>query len=470
MSNAVSLASAVAWYASAGVGLASPTLSASITAGMRTTDSSRGARRDVHFPGDTPVNLLRRWWDEAGGGRGRHHRSRRFTPAYRVTGGSKRRNDRSPIAGRSGTLAPTTEQRRVIAKPVEVRHSPATVTVASSDGSPVADPAARARSFERKGEAGRCDPPADVPPTPSSEGRFRVRAPRATLVRGASVDPLARSIRRRAAALATFAALLAGCTGAPTVSAPPSVGSSSVKAAPAAPPPATARPAASVTFPLSLTDDEGGTLALPAPPQKIASLTPAVTETLFRLRVAERVVGRVDDPTLYPPEAKDVPIVAKAGSVDVEKIVSLGADLVIAGGNGFNPPDAIAKLRSLKVPVLVVYAPDVDGVFKDIELIGDSVGERAAARALTASMPAGFDQVSAATANLPHPRTFYEIDATKEIFGPAKGSFLESMVRLAGGDPVTTGSTTAFSIPLERLVAADPELILLGDAAYGTKV
>src|SRR5207253_462745 len=82
--------------------------------------------------------------------------------------GAKRRDDPRPIADRSGTLAPTTEQRRVIAKPVEVRHSPATVTVASSDGSPVADPAARARSFERKGEAGRCDPPADVPPTSSS--------------------------------------------------------------------------------------------------------------------------------------------------------------------------------------------------------------------------------------------------------------------------------------------------------------
>jgi iron complex transport system substrate-binding protein len=289
-----------------------------------------------------------------------------------------------------------------------------------------------------------------------------------------SVDPLARSIRRRGAALATFAVLLASCAGAPTLSAPPSStgASAAVASGVASPSPSTsaATPGATVTFPLTLTDDEGGTVALPAPPQKIASLTPAVTETLFRLGAGDRAVGRVDDPFLYPPEAKDVPIVAKAGSVDVEKIVSLGADLVIAGGNGFNPPDAIAKLRSLKVPVLVVYASDVDGVFKDIELIGDSIGEPSPARDLTASMRAGFDQVSAATGSLPHPRTFYEIDATKEIFGPAKGSFLESMVRLAGGDPVTTGSTTAFSIPLERLVAADPELILLGDAAYGTKV
>ena len=41
------------------------------------------------------------------------------------------------------------------------------------------------------------------------------------------------------------------------------------------------------------------------------------------------------------------------------------------------------------------------------------------------------------------------------------------MIELAGGEPITTGSTTSFEIPLETLVTADPEVILLGDAAYG---
>ena len=41
------------------------------------------------------------------------------------------------------------------------------------------------------------------------------------------------------------------------------------------------------------------------------------------------------------------------------------------------------------------------------------------------------------------------------------------MIGLAGGTPITTGSKTDFSIPLEKLIAADPELILLGDGAYG---
>jgi iron complex transport system substrate-binding protein len=231
---------------------------------------------------------------------------------------------------------------------------------------------------------------------------------------------------------------------------------------------ATPSPAASAaTFPLTLTDDEGTDVELAAEPEKIVSLTPAATETLFALGVGDRIVGKVEDLSVYPPEAAPIPDVAKFGEVDVEQIVSLETDLVIAGGNSFNPPDKIAQLRSLDVPVLVVYAPDVETVFSDLELIGAAVGRSAEAKDLTASMRAGFDQVEAATSTLPKPRVFYELDASQKIYTAAEDSFLAEMIEVAGGEPITTGSTTNFEIPLETLVTADPEVILLGDAAYG---
>ena len=146
----------------------------------------------------------------------------------------------------------------------------------------------------------------------------------------------------------------------------------------------------------------------------------------------------------------------------------MNADLVIAGGNGFNKPDSLAQLRRLGVPVLVVYGADLEAVLHDIDLVGRSIGEPAGAAALLASMRAQFDAIQAATAALPHPRVFYELDATKEIYGPTDKSFIAEMIQFAGGTPVTTGSTTVFSIPLEKLVDADPEVIVLGDAAYGT--
>ncbi len=172
----------------------------------------------------------------------------------------------------------------------------------------------------------------------------------------------------------------------------------------------------------------------------------------------------------FPPAAKQITQVVKLGTVDIEKIVGLGADLVIAGGNGFNSPDAIAKLRSLGIPVVVVYASNVAGVFHDIDLVATAAGEGAAGASLVASLQAQEDAVVAAVAAAaaPRPRVFYELDATKEIYTFADGIEQDDLIRLAGGDPITTGSPTVFSIPLEKLIVADPELILLGDAAYGT--
>ena len=268
-------------------------------------------------------------------------------------------------------------------------------------------------------------------------------------------------------ALIAFAAVLFGaCTGAAASASPvPSV-APSVAVATAAPPSPSTSPAPA--FPASLTDDEGTAVAIPAEPQKIVSLTPAATETLFAIGAGDRVVAKVEDIANYPPAADALPVVATFNGVDTEKIVGLGADLVIAGGNFGTSPDAVSKLRSLGIPVLVVYAADVDRALKDIELIGSAVGEVDAAKDLTASMRAGFDQVSAATAGVTAPKVFYETGTDgATVFGIADDSVYEELITLAGGAPVTTGSAEKWDMATEKLVEADPQIILLGDGAYG---
>jgi cobalamin transport system substrate-binding protein len=287
------------------------------------------------------------------------------------------------------------------------------------------------------------------------------------------VSPSQRPAHRVAPPRALFAILaavvlvLAACTGG-TASIAPSA--SAVAVASATPIPTLAPtpvPTPAPAFPVTLTDDEGTAVTLPAAPKKIISLTPASTEILFALGAGPRVVATTDFDD-YPPAAVALPHVASFTAVDVEKIVGLNADLVIAGGNSFNPPEAIARLRSLKIPVVVVYAPDVAGVLKDVALIGAATGLVDPAAAMTKTMQAGFAAVSAATAGLPKPRTFYELDtSTGPIYTVADASFTQEMIGLAGGAPITTGSKTDFSIPLEKLIKADPQLILLGDAAYG---
>jgi iron complex transport system substrate-binding protein len=259
--------------------------------------------------------------------------------------------------------------------------------------------------------------------------------------------------------------VIAACSssGAARPSASPATVSPS---APASTPPS--EPSASAaSYPLHLVDDDGTALTLPAEPQRIVSLTPAETEILFALGAGDRVVGKVEDIANYPPEAADVPVMGRFDGVDVEQIVAADADLVLAGGGGGTPPEAIEQLRALGITVLVVYAESVEEDLDDIELIAAAVGKPAEGAEMVAKMRQKFDEVAAATADLEKPRVFVETGNQPAIYGIADDSVYAEMVELAGGQPVTTGSATNWEMPVERLVTEDPEIILLADANYG---
>jgi len=286
------------------------------------------------------------------------------------------------------------------------------------------------------------------------------------------VSPSPSSLNARLGVL--FAALvlaLAACSGTSASTAPSATPLATAATATVAPSP-TAVPTPVAAFPVTLTDDEGTAVTLPAEPEKIVSLTPAVTETLFAVGAGSRVVA-ADDSSDYPPEAKDLPDVVTFGTVDVEKIVALAPDLVIAGGAGFTSADSIAQLRAVGIPVLVVSTPSIDGIYKDIELVGSAAGEADAATAVTDKMRT--DMAAIATAakaesakTAKPPRVFYDVgylDATGQIYGPAEGSFLAEMVGMLGVD-VITGDKVTYEVPLETLISRDPEVIILGVNAF----
>ena len=263
-----------------------------------------------------------------------------------------------------------------------------------------------------------------------------------------------------------LSAILVACTQAApsSASAPASLPSPSAAAGAAS----TEAPSASTAgaFPVTLTDDEGTEVTIAAEPQKIVSLTPATTEILFTIGGGDRVVAKVEDVANFPPEAADIPIVATFNGVDVEKIVDLEADLVISAGSGLTQGDAVEQLRRANVPVLVIYPRTVDGGLAGIRLIGQATGLTETAESLAIGMEQRIDELErlAATAD-EKPRVFYEIDVTGGIFTPPADSIYGEMLVLAGSKPIS--GDASYSISLEELVAADPEVILLGDAADG---
>jgi iron complex transport system substrate-binding protein len=235
---------------------------------------------------------------------------------------------------------------------------------------------------------------------------------------------------------------------------------------PPVPPTLSISPAA-IAYPLTLTDDEGTAVTIPARPAHVISLSPANTEIAFALGAGDRMVGGTDADD-YPPEAAALPDVATYTGVLKEKVVNLEPDLVLAAGNGFNHPADIKALRDLGYPVVVVYAKSVDQVLSDIRLIGLALGVPDVAATMTADMETKLQTVSTAASALgSRPRTFYEIGSQPDIYGPAPDSFIADLIDMAAGDAITTGDPNVFSIPLERLVTADPEVIVVGDALYG---
>jgi iron complex transport system substrate-binding protein len=232
---------------------------------------------------------------------------------------------------------------------------------------------------------------------------------------------------------------------------------------------ASASPEAITSYPLTLTDDAGREVTIAADPEHIVSLAPSNTEIACALDSCDQLVG-VTDFDDYPPEVADVEKVVVFAQVDVEKVVAAEPDLVLAAGNELTATAVIDQLSELGVTVLVLYPESLDEVYANVELVGEVLDEQVAAGELVDAMRARVEAVEDAVAGAEPPRTFYEVSIFEgTIYTAGEGSFIASLIETAGGDPIT-GDALSTSIALEDLVAADPELILLGDAAYDTTV
>jgi iron complex transport system substrate-binding protein len=215
-----------------------------------------------------------------------------------------------------------------------------------------------------------------------------------------------------------------------------------------------------------VTDDDGRELTIDVEPARIVSLAPSNTEIVCALDACDRLVG-VTDFDDYPPEVADVDDVVIAATVDVELVVGAEPDLVLAAGNELTPAAVIEQLEALGLPVLVLYPETLDEVYADIELIGTALGQAPEAGELVADMQVRVDAVAAAVDGADRPLTLYEVFHSEgTTYTAGEGSFLASLLELAGSVPLTGDAQGVLAA--EDLVAADPELILLGTASYDT--
>ncbi len=263
-------------------------------------------------------------------------------------------------------------------------------------------------------------------------------------------------------------------TAAPTA-VPPPTAAATPTTAPTAAPAATAAPTAvPTTVAGGITDRAGRTVALAGAPQRIVSLAPSNTEILFALGLGPQVVA-VDDFTNFPAEAKNLPKVGGLNSnYNYEQIVALRPDLVLAAG--ITPPEVIEKFEGLKIPIAIanVTQTSFENVLADIEFVGKLTGRSQQAAEVTSVMRQRYKEITAkVAASSSKPRVYWELDATDAAkpYTVGPGSFVHDLIGLAGGTNVFSDASSPYpQVGLEQVVAADPEVIILSDAAYGITV
>ena len=263
----------------------------------------------------------------------------------------------------------------------------------------------------------------------------------------------------------SIAALIAACGG--TTDAPTSSLASSSPTVSGSPGSVNNPPTSEAAFPRTLVDDAGARVTIAAEPKRIVALTPASVETLATLGLVDRVVGLAEC-TCTPEALREIPTVASYAGVDVEAIVALEPDVVFVAAAPFTPAEAISALRAANLTLVTLNPTSVIGVMQTTQLIGDVVGATLPAADLVGSIEGEITALVSLVDPSVHPRVFYEIDATAAIYGLAPDDYAAELISLAGGVPVTSGSPGVYEISLEALIAAAPEVILLGDAAYGT--
>jgi cobalamin transport system substrate-binding protein len=229
-----------------------------------------------------------------------------------------------------------------------------------------------------------------------------------------------------------------------------------------APAPAQAQTPAS-DFPLSITDDSGTTTTFAAPPQRIVSLSPGLTEITFALGHGGDLVA-VDSYSDYPAEANEIqPRLNTYPNPSVETIVSLKPDVVLSLADS---DDSIGQMRGQGIPVLKLLPRDFDAAVQTIRELGRLFGSPDAGEAVATDMLTRRDAVVSAVADAPRPRVYEELDASEpdKPFVAGPNGFYGQVIDLAGGTnvfgdlPGDVGQVGA-----ESIVQRDPEVIVLTD-------
>ncbi|MEW6131260.1 MAG: cobalamin-binding protein [Acidobacteriota bacterium] len=210
---------------------------------------------------------------------------------------------------------------------------------------------------------------------------------------------------------------------------------------------------------ITITDELGRTLHVVANPQRIVSLAPSVTETLFALGVDEKVVG-VTSYCDYPQAAKSKVKVGDTLRPNLERIIALKPDLVIISTS--SQLEVFVKLlEEAGIPVYVNNPRTLEETINSIQRLGEISGASAQGKELAETLRARIALVHSRIQADKPPKVFIMLGAEPLITAGGK-SFINDLVTQAGGISISRDESADYpQYSLETVIARQPEVIFL---------
>lgn len=215
-------------------------------------------------------------------------------------------------------------------------------------------------------------------------------------------------------------------------------------------------------YPMTVTDYAGRQVTIEAEPQRIISLAPGNTEIVYALGLEDRLLG-VTTYCDYPAAALDKPKIGSFGTPDMEKVVEIQPDLILAAN--IHIAEVVPQLEQLGFTVFVVDPRGIVEIKEAIEVVGRLTSSLDEAYQLIIEMEQRIAAVTDITNNMTaeqKPRVFYII-WHEPLMTVGSNTNIQELIELAGGVSVAAGLVEDYPyMSLEALIIANPQVIIAG--------
>lgn len=208
----------------------------------------------------------------------------------------------------------------------------------------------------------------------------------------------------------------------------------------------------------------GREICIDSVPERVVSLAPSTTELIFALGKGAVLTG-VTNQCDFPERALSIKKVGDFNRPSIELILSCEPDIILAGNQ--IPDEAINLLEGMGLKVFVVEAETVRGIYKVIDDLGSILGAASEAKKLITMMQASISTITGKLRNEKTVSCYYMIAFGENgNWTAGSGSFIHEIIELAGGRNIADAiSEPWYTIDLEVLLHADPDVILAGESA-----